>query len=212
MVVNLIILLRMKKCILILLVLLFPIEGFTQVEEFVVLTFSAKRRPHDNITWEHFWIVPFDSISTKSYYTPFKLAPFAADDSWEGRFPEEKWQSFSIATDFIWFFKTTKRHFTPPKQMIVKNRKLIQTIKKKKMSGSCEDIKIYATPIKGNIHFCRQKYLEMEYNREFYLYYAEEPFEYWPEFWDTDEAEIIARIDYSYINFDLNIQGQASQK
>ena len=202
----------MKKCILILLVLLFPIEGFTQVEEFVVLTFSAKRRPHDNITWEHFWIVPFDSISTKDYTTPFKLAPFAADDSWGPISPEDKWQSYNIETDFIWFFKRIKGDLTPPQQLIVKNRKLIQTIKKKDMSGFREDVKIYATPIKGNIHFCRQKYLEMEYNREFYLYYAEEPFEYWPEFWDTYEAEIIARTDYSYINFDLNFYGKASQK
>ena len=202
----------MKKCILILLVLLFPIEGFTQVEEFVVLTFSAKRRPHDNITWEHFWIVPFDSISTKSYKIPIKLAPFATDDSWATR-PGEKWQSFTLETDFIWFFKTTKSDFTPLQQMIVKNRKLIQTIKKRdELSDFCEDVKIYATPIKGNIHFCRQKYLEMEYNREFYLYYAEEPFEYWPEFWDTDEGELIAITDYGYINFDLNFYEKASQK
>ena len=57
-----------------------------------------------------------------------------------------------------------------------------------------------------------KKYLEMEYNREFYLYYTEEPFEYWPEFWDTYKAEIIARTDYGYIDFDLNFYGKASQK
>jgi len=191
----------MKKCVFILLILLLPIKGYTQGDEFVVLTFSVKN-PNDKVTWEYFWITPFDSISEERS-TPLCLIPFAANDRWEGSMG--KWQEFPLDS-FKWYFTTTQGNLTPPQRLIVKNRKLIQTIKRKwELSGLSLEVKVYATPIKGNIHICRQKYLEMEYSKAYYLYYTEEPIEFWPGFWKTDEAKEIAGMDYGYFMYDMDI-------
>lgn len=191
----------MRKIVFILVVLLFPMKGYTQGDKFVVLTFSVKN-PNDKVTWEYFWITPFDSISEKRS-TPLDLISFAADDRWEGSI--EKWQEFPLDS-FKWYFTTVQGDLTPPQRLIVKNRKLIQTIKRKwELSGLRLEIKVYATPIKGNIHICRQKYLEMEYNKPYYLCYTENPIEYWASFWKTDKAKIITGTDYGYFKFDMDI-------
>lgn len=169
--------------------------------EYVVLTFSVKN-PSDKLTWEYFWIVPFDSIMVKPYTTPLDLIPFAADNSWEGHFG--KWQDAPL-DNFIWYFKGLKFELTPSQRLIVKKRRHIQTIKRKwELSGFRLDIKVYVTPIKGNIHICRQKYMEMEYNKAYYLCYTEDPIEYWPGFWETEEAKEIAGTDYGYFMYDMD--------
>ena len=193
----------MKKICIFLLILLFPIKGFTQEDKFVVLTFSVKDS-YDKIVWEYFWITPFDSISTESSI-PIKLTPFAADDSFEACLVDEKWQYATDMGGFIWYFKKLESDATFSQRLIYDNRKLLQRIKKKwELNGCRLDIKVYATPIKGNIHVCRQKYLEIGHNKTYYLYYTEDRIEYWPGFWETDRAKEIMEIDYGYIEFDLN--------
>lgn len=195
----------MRTCTIALLVFfLLPIKGLAQSDKYVVLTFSVKNNI-DKIPWEYIWIVPYDSISTESSKL-FDLTPFAIDGDFEGS-PDHPWQSFSLSTSFIWYFKTIEdKNNSPSLCMIFKNRKVIQTIKKRWKHRRIQiEIKVYATPIKGNISFCKQKFLSKEHNREYNLYYTEELLEYWPEFWETPSSKIVLGCDYSHVEFDLGV-------
>jgi hypothetical protein len=193
----------MRTCIItLLLFLLLPIKGLAQSDKYVVLTFSVKNNI-DKIPWEYIWIVPYDSISTESSKLN-ELTPFAVNGDFEGA-PNHPWQSTSLSTSYIWYFKTINDEDNSLSlQMIFNKRKLVQTIRKQwNQRDYRQEIKVYATPIKGKISFCRQKYLSIKYSREYNLYYTENMLEYWNDFWDSPKSNDILGIDYSKIEYNL---------
>lgn len=196
----------MRTCIFTILILLLPVKALAESNKFVVLTFSVKRNI-DKFPWEYFWIVPFDSIQT-GFSLKQDLIPFAPDTDIEGDVINEKWQCSNLSTCFIWFFKTYERNRlnSLSKRIIFKNRKLIQKIREEwAQLDACKDIRIYATPIKGEINVCKQYLLSQMYAKDYYLYYAEDTLEYWDDFWETSEAQKIISTNYSHIEYDLGV-------
>ena len=195
----------MRTCTIALLVfLLLPIKGLAQSDKYVVLTFSVKNNI-DKIPWEYIWIVPYDSISTESAKL-YELTPFAVNGDFEGM-PNHPWQCTNLSTSYIWYFKTINDEDNSfSLQMIFNKRKLIQTIKKQwSQRNYRQEIKVYATPIKGKISFCRQEFLSTKYNREYNLYYTENTLDYWSDFWESPKAKFILGVDYSKIEYNLGL-------
>lgn len=194
----------MRVCIIALLVFLLPpIKGLAQSDKYVVLTFSVKNNI-DKISWEYIWIVPYDSISTKSLKLD-ELTPFAVNGDIEGM-PNHPWQSTSLSTSYIWYFKTMNNEDNNLSlQMIFNKRKLIQTIRKQwNQVNYRQEIKVYATPIKGKISFCRQEFLYLMHNKEYNLYYTEDTLEYWSDFWESPKSKYILGTDYSKVEYNLD--------
>lgn len=187
----------MRTCIIALMVsLLLPINGLAQSDKYVVLTFSVKRNI-DKIPWEYIWVVPYDSISN-DYRNGFRIVPFAVDDLKEMDLLDNKCKCLDMDR-FVQFFCANVWDDSPSLDTIKKNRKLIQTKNVKwPQYKAYIKIKVFATPIQGNIKYCEQLYLK-GYN----LYYTEEILKYWPDFWETTKAKGLMEADYSNIEYDL---------
>ena len=106
--------------------------------------------------------------------------------------------------DSIWYSSHDKL------DKLYKERKLIQTIKKITHDGdSKETIKIYATPIIGELCSCAFLYTikpPSAYKGKIFL--AGNFSEKYNEFWESDKAKFILRQDFSNLNFKRLINSQ----
>lgn len=188
------------KNVILLLLLLMPIELLAQSKEYVILTFSAKRKGVDKHYIDHTWIIPFDSIKTGNN-SHFSIYPLIVDELERYGEDEHCFDDVTYRSLIRLYQNDYKDSFSA--NVIRKYRKLIQSIKieweKMKVNGKkCSiKIKVYATPVKG--YFCNCVHA----GDSSIIYYTSDKLEYWSDFWNTSRANNIRASMYSHIEYDL---------
>lgn len=188
------------KNVILLLLLLMPIELLAQSKEYVILTFSAKRKGIDKYYIDHTWIVPFDSIKTGTN-SQFSIYPLIVDGL-ERYGEDEHCFDYVAYRDFIRLYQDDYRNSFSA-SIIKEHRKLIQSIKieweKVKINRKKCNVKIrvYATPVKGFLCNC------IHTGDSSIIYYTSDRLEYWDEFWNTPKAINIRTSMYNHIEYDL---------
>lgn len=188
----------MRKLLLLLLLgLSIPMDLWAQSDEWVVLTFSSKRRSYDKTYIDRIWIVPYDSIKLP----PYAIYPLVIDD--EGSdlglkydpcylYMQIRWDTMILYPDY---YKTS-----PGLAVIKEGRKLIQTFEWE-WPNSNRGIKtrVYATPIRGTFKTMNSN--KWGKTTPAFFYYTTGQIEPWKYFWETDKAEILQYSDFSRINY-----------
>ena len=189
----------MKKILVLILLMTSSLYLLAQDKEYCVVTFSEKISPIGRKTNYHF-VIPIDEINTKKPVTiyQFIIGEYSILQEFGGDIPPD-----------YFFFSKPKQH--PCIQCILQNRKLVETFTVKKDDSKYrKKIKVYLTPIKGNLemlttrcgadttdyivyisddfHFCDNFY----HNEKLFNYLRYHPFVRVP--YDYNELEIYLKL------------------
>jgi hypothetical protein len=193
-----------------LLCLLFHLSSKSQnliQTKFVVITFEEIYKVNVHGGQRYFWVIPYDPI--KSYYNtdvyPLFLSNYTKSqfcDCMNNKATDPTLPSLQPGDydfDSAWF---AKHDFLSKFIIDKKNRKLVQTVNKIWSNGAIATISIYAIPVIGK--FCSCDFAgsgQVRFGYSGPIFLASEYSEKYGEFWKTEKAKSILRIDYSKFNF-----------
>ena len=137
----------MKKILVLILLMTSSLYLLAQDKEYCVVTFSEKISPIGRKTNYHF-VIPIDEINSKNPVTiyDFIIGDYTILNEYGENYPPD-----------YFFFPKSEQH--PCVQCILQNKKLVQTFTVKYDDRKYKiKVKVYLTPIKGNLELLTSRY------------------------------------------------------
>ena len=169
---------------------------------YVVLTFEMDRNKDTHGTFIYYWIAEVDSISQASglQLKPFFLHEFYTSDQLETCCSGKPSLMFAYTTESKFEYKDGYLEDLESLRKLVKqNRRIIQKIKKSWSNNYKEEVRVYATPINGNLCAC-EMIDDWSNSYEGNVFLANDGFKINNAFW-SKEMKMLIREDFS--NFDF---------
>lgn len=189
------------------LLLLVSLEVFSQSTstEYLVITIEDHYKTSQHGTQSYVWIVQVDSITSfNSNLSPVFLSGFSVNNSQDccAGVPVDpivvtEASNFILSDDYMSNLENLKK-------LIVQNRKKLQKITKKWMSGQEQTIEVFATAIKGE--FCQCDFHPVGQQRTGYkgkVCIPKSSFSAYEDFWKSSKANFILMQDFSVVDFDI---------
>jgi hypothetical protein len=127
----------------------------TAEEGYVVITYERKRNKDQHGAQKFYWVVPVDSLSSKdATLSPLYCTGYSDEhliSCQQGDVTSIFTVDNSMNLESIEWIRNEARNLL---NIIEKNKRLHQTIVKKWPKGYKEEIKVYITPIQGNLASC----------------------------------------------------------
>jgi len=197
----------MKRGINILLLLLVSYGAFSQSasKEYVVITVEDQYKVSQHGTQTYFWIVSIDSvISSATNLSRLFLADFSANnlqDCCAGNAVDPvvvtESSNFKLDEGYLAELESLRK-------LILQDRRRLQKVTKKWMSGQEETVQIFATAIRGE--FCKCSFHPIGQQRTGYkgnVCVPKSSFSSYEDFWKSPKADTIMKTDFSSIDFDI---------
>lgn len=172
---------------------------------YVVFTFEDTYKVSQHGKSLYYLIEPVDSIASKHNALSFIFLSGFSKDNLDDCCSGKEINPFAITANTSYgFSEKYSRSLDSLKQIIYKNRRRVQVIKKTWASGQIENIEIFVTPISGV--FCSSKFSKIGLYSSDYsglLYLGNSNFHGIESFWSTKEGSIISKQDYSSTFFSV---------
>ncbi|OEY71718.1 hypothetical protein [Salegentibacter salarius] len=153
----------MKNKLILLVLLLTSLNGLTQEpteKEFVILTFEMDRNKDSHGTFVYYWIAELEKYEKVDEYKEPKISSLFLHEF----YGSEQLESCCLGKVSYPYTMTTETEFNFPdnysdyltdlRALVKKNRKKIQVIKKEWQEGYREEVRVYATAIRGKLCEC----------------------------------------------------------
>ena len=202
----------MKNLSIIITLLLNSFIGFTQntiEKEFTILTFEMSRNKDSHGTFRYYWVAELEKYENVDEYKEpniysIYLHELGTSDQLEscclGKISDP--YTYTTASKFD-FPENHGEYLTELRELVKKNRKKIQVIKKKWQNGYKEKVTVYATTVRG-------KLCECEFGGDTYIKTGEKisfprgNYEIVKNYWTKDKQILMFKdfSDFNYANTD----------
>ena len=169
--------------------------------QYVVITFEDTYKISQHGTDTYYWIISADSIKQRKNVSPLLMSGFSRN-TFDSCCKGEPIEPFIVTTATTYDLANSYHVSTDSlRKLIFKNRKRMQAVNKKWVSGQQEKLQVFATPISGvfcSSNYDRQSYSMSEYNGRIYIPVSS--FHYIDNFWNTVPIKLIEK-DYAELYF-----------
>jgi hypothetical protein len=175
------------------------------LKKYIIITFEDKYESSGEGISSYYWIIPQDSIlSNNNNVSRLFLSHFSKNnliDCCNGK--DINPLLMPPGTNFE-FDSNYDKILDELAQIIVKNRKKIQTTTKIWAYGQKEQITIFATPVLGK--FCSSnfdKFGQVDYGYKGKVYLPYSSFSYLGEFWQSEKMKFVLHEDFADVKFKI---------
>lgn len=175
---------------------------FAQKSNYIIITILKESNSKLDGYGETQWLIPEDSLKNLvfnySSITPLFISDYSYDmiAQCKNNIPVDPF-TFTTETSFS-FPDSVSQNIEQMNKLISKNKKLIQTIKKKWETGYKEKVKIYATPVIGDFCKCKfENFSKVEFDTTKQIFIGFNKFYQQNQFWNSKSSNELKSIDFS---------------